>query len=1104
MLTHEPSPLALEYPSAGPCFEHERPSSTNFLVDLQDQGEPELGEPDPSAAWSSQNTQHTNGSSRGDILPAALRRSIELAENEILGYKGSGDGGGESVGVGCNPGHSFSIKASSRQQEYQTCPLIFLPETYAFQDADRSGSSAPFGNPKNRFESSPLLPPPQQALDPKHITESNTTPHFCLLYSAVDQSSYSSDDSHDPNHHDSVKGAIDQSPALHHQSHYAHSDAEEISAAQETNRDHSDNNTHSSDSPATTESYSVPFSSTGCEGFPMQESVTNRHHRQDKYHDLYHHYHQSIDIEENSPIAKEHETPIGSQEDGQQQQDQQSPQEFALFNPYMSQNSVEPWHISTPSSARSGSQILSREVHQYGQPPGPPPFRAVTMGPLQQFTHDIPLYEFENVDISSSQYAGMHQAGRGSSSTNPPVGAGVGVGEGYFAIALQDLLSSSLSSSKLESHCEIGRRVAHPKYGGSWNEQRVQEERQKRIRLVVPAISPSAKNRGLQWRPELTSFYSGRSLSTGGRSSTPSSRQSRQSQQSWSSTSTGSSKNLIPKGPFLTGSANTNRLRYGRYEHRRRVRLDPMMLYAVNFNQPPFGPFVASSVSSASATPAESERVFGMDHYAEAVANETTKSTINSIRTHALLSKALTNDSKPTPGYLFPEIARLTQTPGTSSAVLAQLLKVITPNGYNNATTGASSSGTSGSSASNYVFSPHVLLKALKILRQLAQSGSVEFRSSLARRGKGLVAEAVTYRGSWDEIHGDRLNDNIRTAAEDLIEYMHANPVQEPEEEPRSESFTPQESAVLKSATQGLQGFGNPEYEDSDSDDSDSMGSRTGRRKKKPSIRAPPPLPGFGNPAFEDDSTPSEPTLMTRLVDRLQEMTAPPPPMAMQAAYRQQEQRRQKLFVGEYSMRDDSTMDGLKRPPKEGSITIMGTNPFRRTTRTIGMAAGGWSDKKTDNVSRPDEAVSRMFPLYRSGTGTIRFRNSTSESVYHLAQNLQTNVVRSKLDRDSSSTRPGSGSTASLWDPPMASSGESKDRHPFAIWGTSKDLCQIILDGLEQEKSTVIDQGSTSAEKKPSSATPSVSVMTGLLRDLTEWIEYEDWERRLVRTLTTM
>lgn len=37
---------------------------------------------------------------------------------------------------------------------------------------------------------------------------------------------------------------------------------------------------------------------------------------------------------------------------------------------------------------------------------------------------------------------------------------------------------------------------------------------------------------------------------------------------------------------------------------------------------------------------------------------ESTRATINSLKAHALLSKALANDPKPTPGYLFPEIAR--------------------------------------------------------------------------------------------------------------------------------------------------------------------------------------------------------------------------------------------------------------------------------------------------------------------------------------------------------------------------------------------------------------------------------------------------------------
>lgn len=318
------------------------------------------------------------------------------------------------------------------------------------------------------------------------------------------------------------------------------------------------------------------------------------------------------------------------------------------------------------------------------------------------------------------------------------------------------------------------------------------------------------------------------------------------------------------------------------------------------------------------------------------------------------------------------------------------------------------------------------------------------------------------------------------------------------------------------------------EYEDSDSsDETDSKTSRIGRRRKKQSTRVPPPLPGFGNPAFEDDNAPTgnnvfyvplemqsdvgedstlltctyvillEPALMTRLVERLQEMAAPPPPIAMQAAYRQQEQRRQKLFVGEYSMRDES-MDELKRP-KEGSIILMGTNPFRRTTRTVGVAAGGWSEKAPDSSSRRDEAVSRMFPLYRTGVGSIRFRNSTSESVYSLAQHLQTNVVRSKLSSSKETTKNiGSASTGSLWDAPTASSGEEvNENQPFMIWGKASDLCRIVLDGLEQERMAEMIAEERSNEK--TSGVPSVNVITGLLRDLIDWIEHEDWERRLVR-----
>ncbi|KAF9334508.1 hypothetical protein BG006_002018 [Podila minutissima] len=118
------------------------------------------------------------------------------------------------------------------------------------------------------------------------------------------------------------------------------------------------------------------------------------------------------------------------------------------------------------------------------------------------------------------------------------------------------------------------------------------------------------------------------------------------------------------------------------------------------------------------------------------------------------------------------------------------------------------SSTTSSSSPHSCSSLAHVLLKAVKILRQLAQSDSANFRRSLARQGKDLLAELVRYRGSLDEVHGDRINNDVRT----MTEYMQANPVQVPDDDDLEvcDSLTTHEAAVLKNSIQDLQGFGNP------------------------------------------------------------------------------------------------------------------------------------------------------------------------------------------------------------------------------------------------------------------------------------------------------
>ncbi|KFH65238.1 hypothetical protein MVEG_08719 [Podila verticillata NRRL 6337] len=475
-----------------------------------------------------------------------------------------------------------------------------------------------------------------------------------------------------------------------------------------------------------------------------------------------------------------------------------------------------------------------------------------------------------------------------------------------------------------------------------------------------------------------------------------------------------------------------------------------------------------------------------MNHIAE-----TTKSTIGIIQAHALLAKALSNDSKPTPGYLFPEIAQLTNTQATCFVVLTQLLKSISPSNYSPDLRNTSS--TSASSSHSYSSSAHVLLKAVKILRQLAQSGSIEFRQSLARQGKGLLAELVGYRGSWDEVHGDRFNNDVRSVTEDLIEYMHANPVQVPDDDNDdlkvSDSWTTREAAVLKNSTQDLQGFGNPEYENSSYEDSDDERTSSQGRKKKPvrvskkepEERPAPPLPGFGNPAFQNENQSGEATLLTKLFDRIQDLTAPPPPIAMRAAYREQEQRRQMMYVGDYNLHG-----GGESGSRLNLASEVGTNPFKRTSRIQGMAAGGWSGGTRDSggILPQDLATNRVFPEYRPGTssGGVQPRNETSATVYALAENAKESYLRL-----AQSETPRRSFVIGMNSVDSRHGHSAKEEEVYGmVCGAVGQIRDIVLEAIKQEHHASM-----------SSSVSQSTVVTELLRDLNDWIGSENWERRL-------
>jgi hypothetical protein len=233
-----------------------------------------------------------------------------------------------------------------------------------------------------------------------------------------------------------------------------------------------------------------------------------------------------------------------------------------------------------------------------------------------------------------------------------------------------------------------------------------------------------------------------------------------------------------------------------------------------------------------------------------------------------------------------------------------------------------------------------------------------------------------------------------------------------------------------------------------------------------------------------------EPTLMSKLFDRIQDLTAPPPPIAMQAAYRQQEQRRQKLFVGEYSMHSPGHSSNHLRNSKDNvGIVMMGTNPFKRTQRVQGFVGGRWTNGMTGamgtEAGQVVYATNRTFLVPR--VDHPQFRNTTSAMVYSLAQHIQTNYIRTQQGQQTL----------------LAAGDEINDR--LAVWGTAGEVCAVVIEGIRQEtlisveEPQLLNADSEGADTVSGQSPPVVPVITGILRDMVDWIEQETWERRVVR-----
>merc|ERR1712159_52801 len=68
--------------------------------------------------------------------------------------------------------------------------------------------------------------------------------------------------------------------------------------------------------------------------------------------------------------------------------------------------------------------------------------------------------------------------------------------------------------------------------------------------------------------------------------------------------------------------------------------------------------------------------------------------------------------------------------------------------------------------------SPLVKWKALRVIRHVAEKGSVDFKRGM-QRNQDKFREAARYRGEPDPLHGDAFNTRVRETAADVLNFLH-------------------------------------------------------------------------------------------------------------------------------------------------------------------------------------------------------------------------------------------------------------------------------------------------------------------------------------------
>nr|XP_033817262.1 AP-4 complex accessory subunit tepsin isoform X2 [Geotrypetes seraphini] len=180
------------------------------------------------------------------------------------------------------------------------------------------------------------------------------------------------------------------------------------------------------------------------------------------------------------------------------------------------------------------------------------------------------------------------------------------------------------------------------------------------------------------------------------------------------------------------------------------------------------------------------------------------------------LMKGTSDDEVPCPGYLFQDIAKISQeSEGSSRCLLEYLLNRLQNK------------------------SCHVKLKVLKILLYMCAHGSLHFILEL-RRNVTFIQEAAVFSGPPDPLHGSSLYQKVRSTAQDLASALFSDALISQSLTPTSRTLpqTGMGSQPTLSAT--LQGFGYTQEQFSHSSVSESLLSTIKKTAEVMSNAAPP------------------------------------------------------------------------------------------------------------------------------------------------------------------------------------------------------------------------------------------------------------------------